>query len=397
MSNEGGNDGDSTITLNELLKLVHTKELSIEAANRIYADLSSNVVVLRDVRPNRSRSIIRQCANAPLPWESANERRYPLIRLLDMNTCADYLRYFGRSIMKLRIEYSRNEKPNPKHCVQLDLILNDYCTEFVTELQLWRTPAETLKNLKKPFLKVERLHLHDCILTDKLCDLNQYFPNLRYLEIGFLEMFENGLKKIEGEIFQAHYPNLEGLKIWIDGNIDEKLAFDILRMNSQIKFLFLRTHSSYKNAWAHKYLQLDMSFEKLEELTLHLLQFKDIEKDAYMDFIVKHTSIKKLSIEADFLDFSRENRGMRGSDVNMESKIKIARMLPLLTHVDFDSIIFTLEEMLNFIDECKSLKEFRSYCSDLGQFDHLLERLGDDWQGEKTETIFKSLVHLKRK
>lgn len=79
--------------------------------------------------------------------------------------------------------------------------------------------------------------------------------------------------------------------------------------------------------------------------------------------------------------------------------MKIARGLPLLTHIDFNSVIFTLEETLSFIDKCKSLREFRAYIYlyDLRQFDNLMERLDNDWQGEKKENFFESSIHMEWK
>lgn len=84
---------ESAMTLDEFLKLVvHGNQVSIGAPNETYVKerLSDHVVVLRDLRPNRSRSIIRQ----------------------------RYLRYLGRCIARVRIEYSPTEKPNPQHCAE---------------------------------------------------------------------------------------------------------------------------------------------------------------------------------------------------------------------------------------------------------------------------------------
>lgn len=63
---------ESAMTLDEFLKLVvRGNQVSIGAPNETYVKerLSDHVVVLRDLRPNISRSIIRQWENSGPPFE----------------------------------------------------------------------------------------------------------------------------------------------------------------------------------------------------------------------------------------------------------------------------------------------------------------------------------------
>lgn len=413
-----------TITLRELLKLVDSKKISIEAANEFFVKhLFGVTVVLREVRPHRSRTVREDEEDCGEFFEVKKRR---VIVIFDMGTCSTFLRHFGRSVTKMCIEYSM-DRSNVKHSAQLDHILNDYCTDYLTEIELKFAPSEAMKYLKKPFQAAEHVRFVKCDLTGKLRNLNDFFPNMRSLQ------FEDDKKQINSKIFQTRYPHLENLNFYYAGSRKDEHVGDLFHMNSKLKSLSIGGCSAKLLQRVSKHLQsvetliipqltrcseldgelihfksvkkidftmcgfdftsnppfkriedeiIPLSFDQLEELNINRLSsFADI------NFIVKHPTITKLKIEI---------MPIPKSSLSAETLSKIANGLPLLTEVDFGNCSFSPEEATHFMDKCKSLKEFRFQLDDRGKFDALLERLGSEWEGHIEGSYFPC-IFLKKK
>lgn len=392
-----------------------------KVVNDIYIrQFSSYVVLLKNVRPFRGRSI-------------KIDKNQKEILITDMGTCSRFLNCFAPSIIKLKIEYAISE-PSLEYSNQLDLIVNKYCAEYITDIQFTFAPKEAMTNITRPFTRVESVTFIRCFLTGKLTDFNYFFPNMKRLNLTSDSI------SLNSKCVAVHFPNLIHLELcvkpigtflssashFVERNLFErKHAADAIRLNSQLQSLsisfwdtkFLQEVSpflqSIQNLHIHylndslgsgetihfksvKVLQIDgffvnnkipLSFDQLEEFSITYFSTKPAVQCGIIDFITKHSTISKLNVAP--------NVNYLYLLMSKETKVRLSKGLPSLIDANFNATVFSMDEIIAFLDECKSLIKIQFKMRDTEQFHDLQKCLSTKWKGSANGSNFLHVTLLR--
>lgn len=382
------------LNLGDLLSLSDTSKVFKPSAARAFqSKYGKNRMIFRGNHGTR--------CNHPI-WQADN------ICVDDFTMCLKILRCFGHAIVKLNINYSGM---GTRKCAQIDDYLIDYCTSL-TDITFKHAKNLTLSQMVKPFDTVENLTFEDSMLSGKLANFNRWFPKMASLELRYYIEFGNG------KVLEKHFPNLQNLTI--NGqleNVDWSNIIATLQANPHLRRLticdyygmkFLRNASKSLHflehltllKWAEsqfdhdgdfihfKHVQhLTVDFSRLcdvQQMALHFDQIETLTIDSvymcrfnhnFIDFIRKHTKLRKLKIIWQNYGFQRRVR----NSCNAVFKENLAQASSYLWDIDFGALLFTLNEAVSFLAECKSLKKFCLTLSDETEYDDLHEHLGNEW------------------
>ncbi|XP_037037465.1 uncharacterized protein LOC119075173 [Bradysia coprophila] len=317
-----------------------------------------------------------------------------------------FLRCCGDLVSGLKITWS---KPN---IVNRDLIIkyiNEYCPEFLTKMEFSYCKEGSLKGLTKPFKKVEKLKMIDTFPPEK--KLSELFPNLREFRYQGWDC-----NLIPNEIiFTDHFPLLEHLTIFVQdwGKYYENVEI-LLRSHPQLKSLKGNIRldvvvGSKNNLYANEHLQ------NLEKLHLSLkekhfvqtieerIQIKNL-RELVLHFegrvfnrptIIPLTSDKLESLEIKYFSHLKDTSILTNSLIANYPSIKkftlksrrimndleISKLLPLLKEIDFlwYNNCFTVDEVVSFVKEFRSLKKFQFKSLPEISLKNLIAHLGSAW------------------
>ncbi|XP_031617187.1 uncharacterized protein LOC116337041 [Contarinia nasturtii] len=89
------------------------------------------------------------------------------------------LRTFGHLINKLCINYDTMPIRD-----EIDLYINQYCSDYVKEIVFCWSMKGAMKNLTKPFPNVWSLAFSSCYLEDEITNFNEKFPKMKRLKFS---------------------------------------------------------------------------------------------------------------------------------------------------------------------------------------------------------------------
>lgn len=282
-----------------------------------------------------------------------------------------FFRCFGHLITRLTLDYTY---AFPK-VAQINKYIKKYCTESLGEFTFIAIRGCYFDNVFKPFLKVKIVKFTNCSLTTKLKQVNEWFPNMSEMILFSTELTEPmqfpHLTKFTfavklGQIYFGQEdiakmillnPQLQSLNInahrlnvrkfqHIGRNRlalnDLNLSVSLKDLNELDNFVFnFRTVKMFKLRFygQHPLPKIPFSFRKLEEFSLEL---DCMLNNQSIDFIVKHPTIRKLNING----------------LGEWSIMRIAKALPILTDMKLTNSGISALDVIEFIDECKSVKSF---------------------------------------
>lgn len=335
-------------------------------------------------------------------WKSNN------IYIDDFPLCLKTLRCFGHIIPKLELNYL---KINGKKRAEIDCYVLNYCTAL-NDITFKHADENTLKHMRRPFVNVEKISIEDSFLSGKLIDFKKWFPRLCALEMKYY-MRIGDCKSLENV-----FPHLESLTIDTQvNNIQWSNIINFLRMNAQLRRLhisdyfdmkFLQSASKHlyflekltiskwtEEEFAHdgepvyfknvRNLTIDFArFCKVPQIPLHLEQLETLIVDAvymcrfndnFIDFMRKHSTIRKLKIVWQNYAFQRKVT----NSLNANFKEQLARACVYLYDIDLGACAFSLHEAVSFLKHCKSLKQFYLSLNNQNDYELLHKQLGNEW------------------
>lgn len=403
----------------DLLNLADSTKLLREHAILTFMDkYAGNQVYFHSIRPSRHGWI-----------RIDSEKR---IAVDSLASCLRLLRCFGNIITDLKISFV---DAAPTHCYRLNRYLNKYCSKSLINISLDSAAKNCLKQMignLDPLSNVEGLKFQRCDFDSSLNGLNNSFPQLKTLELlGWNEGF--------GSSIGQHFPCLENLTFDVVSYGLRQPITCLLRLNPQLQHLTLRNCNATFLQNVSKYLQLieslevcwagdssnikcdrfychnvrrltfgfehgateipniPLGFDRLEELTV------DDSEDTYSEeFYLSgyHGAMDfDCTLSDHFLKFIAEqpylNRlKMISHKIPKLDKMKLASVASSLEEVDLSSSEFSVEEVISFLSECKSLKQFHFKLADQSEYNTLQDRVN----GKKWQTTIESgeRVHMKR-
>lgn len=396
------------LNLSDLLNIVDTSKQFKQPADWIFrSKYGKSKMIFWAAHASR--------CNHPV-WQTDN------IYIDDFTMCLKILRCFGHLIPKLDLNYL---KINEKKCNEIDYYIVKYCTAL-TDVTFKHVGESTLNCMVKSFEKIEKLSFEDSCLSGKLSDLNKWFPRMCVLELKFYMRIE------KSKCLEKHFPYLESLTI--DGQVNNVCWSDIintLHLNPQLRRLcisdyfdmkFLQMASKHlhflenltilkwtEDEFTHegefvnfknvrnltidfsrlcKVPQIPLRFDQLEALTvdaIYMCRFND----NFINFMRNHTSIRKLKIVWQNYAFQRKIT----NSCNAIFKEKLAQVSSYLWEIDLGACIFTLDEAISFLKQCKSLKRFCLSLNQQSEYEMLGENLGEEW---KKCTENQNYIRMKR-
>lgn len=335
----------------------------------------------------------------------------------DIKSGLQILRCFGPLIREIDVECVHiNYRCLYKYVL---IYIQKYCNNSLTKFFI--EECGYLKIFKKPFSRLERLEIRDCVMKMKTDWIKRIFPSVKVLKIKGL------ILSLKSEYFAYHFPQLEhyGINYLHHFPIKNMENFTTMfRLNSQLKILhinffffppvnanFLQNvienfqnleiltietpdyfFNDYDNdiiffsnvkqfnihvhmAKGHKPLMIPFSFGKLESFSI-CCQNEQMNEHFY-SFIDKHPTIK-------FLKLKHDQRTLHLSNILIE---RLERSLPLLAEVEFKNYILLPDQVISIIRKFKSLKilsftNFKDY-----EIELLQNRLDIVWSLTKTNHL----------
>lgn len=285
----------------------------------------------------------------------------------EFNSILNSLEMFGHLITKLKLDYSFFDD-------QQSEIINKHICKYVANtlnrIELIQFTGESLAGLE-PLKNVEIVNLAKGNVSSDGVNFSELFPSVRDLDIACMIRPKYGN-------FQHHFPHLETIKMEIFIDTDSPEFEQRLRLNPQLRKLWLM-HYNWQN--------LKMISKLLPNLEYLELLFMEVSSD-YDDGDIHFENLKFLSIHAyaEYLDRSpiivsslEEIKCMASSDrcydIIMQNKnlkkiktvkldgtqlYQIATELPNLEELLMDNKleIDDVAGVVRFLQTCKKLKKF---------------------------------------
>lgn len=154
------------------------------------------------------------------------------IRIQNVDTMEKLLKSFGRSILKLIVNYNIS-KEKFELANKINGLISTHCSDTLVQIDLTRFGSCPFDGFTKPFKKVENVDLHGTFtkMGNSNYTFNQLFPAVKHLTMPAIK-FSN-----ESAI-AWRLPQLEQLEFMVSSNSnDMKMFEDLLKKNPQIRSL----------------------------------------------------------------------------------------------------------------------------------------------------------------
>lgn len=270
-----------------------------------------------------------------------------LVQIQDFELTLLALKYFGRFIEKLKIDYSFM---NEFQLNRINGMINEYCSESLIEIHLSNCEGYVLEVFTAPFKKIESVSLGMEMKTVGK-SLDQIFPNLKSLSLSLITILDESL-------IDCHLPYLEHLYFRVEHNFrdtTESYVEILIRNNPQIRSIVLYNVSSrflaivnqllsnleHLTLWAFAMNGDDIHFENVKTFVMKNalysspvnITFSNLEElhmsyydnrfDAWLDFITKHPNLKRLHIEESVATDIHERFGTLTDNLHSLDEISI--------------------------------------------------------------------------
>lgn len=214
-------------------------------------------------------------------------------------------------------------------CRRYYMDVNQYCADTLTDIVIEGRRAPNNENFRKPFENVGVVSINH-IPTLNLKNVVNWFPNLRYLNTTHKQIGETAI--------DCCFPLLEHLTINISYSRTHENVTKFLQANPQLQSLYLSTDSSTK-------------------ITLNEL----------LNMISENKSISKLKIDG------------RSVDTNMIELKRLINEHPMIIVLALQNCQLSADDVVVFLGQLNSLKEFQFHVKDLSECARLLDQLGNEW------------------
>lgn len=280
------------------------------------------------------------------------------IRISELKTCLQFLRFFGPSIDQLKVDHSRS---NSKYSDYIDQYINQYCAECLVSLSFANKSNSLVKSFQKPFVMVENVHIMNVDLGNQLPLFVEWFPNLRRLELRDV--------RVNRRYIEASFNHTEHLSIEIS-NRNAEVGFskqnvtDLLRLNSQLRSLYI-----------------------------YLPGRQGMTLTALMNIARRNPRISTLLVFESYECYTIR--------VKTAELIQFAGVQSSLVDLGVSHLRFTADEAIVLIRQLIALKTFRFTLENSTEIDNLMRQLDNEWYLINYSVPFtiknRCIIVLKRK
>lgn len=393
------------LEIRDLIKVVDTSKYFHSAVSLAYQSRYGQLRVRLVIYPHRYK------------WFDF-EFRWIIVQ--NMTACLRFLRCFGHLISYLDIEYDQSSHQNR---IEIDKYVNKYCADSLIRLRLYSAPKWTMDSLIKPFKKVKSIKLSWCFLANNLIEFNQWFPNMKQLKISY------GNQVIHRNHIEKTFSHLEFLSIEMM-KCQKQLFYkenviETLRLNPQLKMLrmsgdvldaqFLQKATENLTAlecleliWYKRCFNFNGAIEINSIKKLKIFIWKEENKESILlngqitkkiQFICNQLEEFEFGVKCeltnndfiDIADFIEKQPNLKTFTLNSkyeynqyfenkEIKLIFIKALTKIVNLNLCQFSLTIDDVNDFLRECKSLEKFRFYFNDDGNEINLQHRVNDHWK-----------------
>lgn len=226
-------------------------------------------------------------------------------------------------------------------------------------------------------------------VADRKC-IEQHLPCLKMLNIDIQKQQRGCIGRsnvVEALRLNSHLISLTiGGDGW-DAKFLQKVSKNLLLLES-LEIRWTDNFSNLKNGTIHfKHVKqlnihvgcsfsgqeiprIPLSFDQLEKVTIYTIGCK--LNDNFIEFIDHQPSLTALNLNQNYFKNFDPLK-------NVIDKLKLAKVLSTLTEMNL-SCTFSVDEAIQFLDECKLLQKFRFILAKSSSFDALKNGLSKEWQ-----------------
>lgn len=268
-----------------------------------------------------------------------------------LKTCLLYLRYFGESIVNLKINYFGMFTKSFGHIYQY---VNKYAENLVRIEFDWMS-ATAIEQFSKPFNNVQCVCLrNDCsILGSQFVSFPERFPNVRQLNLD--------QSMLHQEFIDVSFPHLEHLQfnlVSIDSKslgLSEESAERLLRSNRQLQSLNIN---------------IDAEFTKFDEITLGKI----------LNMIADNSNISKLILQTNVIRVPSyrpsQTRALLSNSMQLQ---RLANEHSGLVELTMEQFEFTANGAVALVHQLNSLRRF-SFKTAYPQYRKIVEETYNEWR-----------------
>lgn len=246
------------------------------------------------------------------------------IEILNFDLSLTVLKYFGRVIRNLEVDYSSMDMDRTK---KINQAINKYCSNMLIQFDLQHCNENSMEKWTGPFVNVENVSIGSQLTksTNESLPLDQLFPNIKNLYFDFLSELDEsytdcymshlehlsiGIAKRSSEKNEPKFENLikrnpHIFSIALD-NISSKFLSIVNELLPNLQDLTLWTFEINRRSIHFENVKIfetqiglysspvNITFSKLEELRMSL--YIDGHHE-WIDFFRNHSNLKRLHIK----------------------------------------------------------------------------------------------------
>lgn len=333
----------------------------------------------------------------------------------NVRTCLRFLRCFGNMTGLLYIYYNGADD---EHCAVIDQYLNKYCAETLSIIQMNHARKNTMNRIQKPFTKVFFLTLRDCVLGRTLANVGTWFPHTCALSLdGFTKIAPRTRIPINSLshffIFNVNLNNRQhrnNLKPYMLNILNPRpfpnLTLELRGIGWDLKFLrrisnHLQNITALDIEWTNNFSNLSkrnknlqtIHFERVNDLRIDCTQLKSGTEMPRIPFssdeLIKISICSMHKMNEDFFKFIKKQPLLKMFCVHSSKydnvwnaiveRTKLTQALCKLHEIKLP-FIFTIDEVNQFLNECKSMQKFEFKLAETENFQMLAQRLANKWE-----------------
>lgn len=320
---------------------------------------------------------------------------------IDKSFAVPFFHLFGEYVSELLVDCLT------QHDQKVEEAILTHCASSLVSLDLVYTTTNCFKTINKPLESIEKLTIVRGMLSQKLSDVNTWFPNLTSLEML-------NIKLVDPTCIEHHFHSLKELMIHNEKKtLPQSSIIAMLRLNPQVEKMRWRqveydvslVRAISENLplleelelWApeDRFLSFandKITFENVKKFTLNSFyhraefvecvpfQFKKLEtlildgfneyQDHLVDFVIQNKGLKQLSLSPYIGDFD---------DLTIDDIGTILDALPKLVNFEFCADLFSKDEIVPLLNDNKVLKKVRLLFTQLPLCPHLRAELKTEW------------------
>lgn len=342
------------------------------------------------------------------------------ISIYNLTTYLRFIRCFGHLVSRLEVSYVGQ---NLIYFAEIESYVLEHCQQTLRGISFLDVEVHSFTTIDKPFSAVQSVSVNNGKLGKHLSQFNNWFPNMQRLRFGYNVQVEDQM------CIEKHFPHLKCLTIENNWNpligLSGMHIAEAMRLNPNLKSLCLYLFDTKLLEHASKYLRrleileifyrkiapnhAPIHFDSVKRLSItqmngYTYEYNDFLVDSNISFrnVEEFTNVFYQIVSTQPFFSSNPLKKVCLHSGIQGDKIHLARSLPLVTELIFKCFKLTVDDVMNFLNECPMLTKFHFEFNDLEDYRNLIGKLKEtrfepEWRTSvENENILKNRIKLQR-